>query len=253
MRQARQPRLADLVADRLREDILSGKYKEGQVLDVSSGLLGEFGVSMPTLREAIRVLENDGLLRTLRGSHGGVVVQLPTPRRIGEVTAMLLQARGVDTSDVARVLGRMEPICATMCAERDDRADTIVPALREIVARQWAQVDDLDSYMENAHAFHDAIVAGCGSETMLVSLGALEAVWSAHASSRFQHREVQPTEHMDRRTAVQDHEAILASIAAGDGEAAGTLLRKHIADIATYYPVRSTPQLVNAALMPKPL
>jgi GntR family transcriptional regulator, transcriptional repressor for pyruvate dehydrogenase complex len=251
MEQAHQPRLADVVAERLRADILSGKYKEGEVLDVHAGLVGDFGVSMPALREGIRILENDGLLRTRRGNRGGVVVQLPTPRRIGEVIAMVLQARKVDASDISRVLGRMEPACATMCAERPDRAEVLVPGLREIVARQWAQVDDLDAYMPNARAFHDAIVAGCGSETMVVALGALEAIWSSHAASRFADRVVQASEHADRRAAVQAHEAIADAIAGGDGEAAAALLRGHITDVDTYYPEPGVPQRVDAALIPR--
>jgi DNA-binding FadR family transcriptional regulator len=252
MEQARQPRLADFVAERLRSDILSGKYKEGEVLDVGAGVLGDFGVSLPALREGIRVLENDGLLRTRRGSRGGVVVQLPTPQRIGEVIAMVLQARKVDASDVSRVLGQMEPACAAMCAERPDRAQTLVPVLREIVARQWAQVDDLDAYMPNARAFHDAIVAECGSETMVVALGALEAIWSAHASSRFAHRTlVHSGEYDDRRAAVRAHEAVVSAIARGDAGAAAALLRSHIAAVDSYYPVPTAPQPVDASLLPK--
>jgi GntR family transcriptional repressor for pyruvate dehydrogenase complex len=46
----RQPRVAEIVASQLRDDILSGRLKEGDVLPPQEGLLGEFGVSPPALR-----------------------------------------------------------------------------------------------------------------------------------------------------------------------------------------------------------
>ena len=63
----RQPRVAELVASKLRDDILSGRLKEGDVLPSQETLLAEFGVSPPALREAIHLLETDGLISVRRG------------------------------------------------------------------------------------------------------------------------------------------------------------------------------------------
>ncbi|PRC52633.1 FadR family transcriptional regulator, partial [Mycobacterium sp. ITM-2017-0098] len=49
----RQPRVAALVASRLRDDILTGRLKEGDVLPSQEALFAEFGVSPPAVREAI--------------------------------------------------------------------------------------------------------------------------------------------------------------------------------------------------------
>ena len=77
----RQPRVAEIVASRLRDDILSGRIKEGDVLPSQDSLLSEFRVSPPALREAIHILETDGLISVRRGNVGGAVVHPPSAER----------------------------------------------------------------------------------------------------------------------------------------------------------------------------
>src|ERR1700744_4076149 len=82
MQRFRQPRIAELVASQLRDDILSGRLKEGDVLPSQESLFAEFGVSPPALREAIHILETDGLISVRRGNVGEPLVHPPTlPRR----------------------------------------------------------------------------------------------------------------------------------------------------------------------------
>src|ERR1700752_690739 len=89
----RQPRVAEIVASRLRDDILSGRLKEGDVLPSQEALLGEFGVSPPAVREAIHILESDGLISVRRGNVGGAVVHRPRPERTAQLISIVLQAR----------------------------------------------------------------------------------------------------------------------------------------------------------------
>ena len=75
----RQPRVAEIVASRLREDILSGRLKEGDVLPSQESLFSEFGVSPPALREAIHILETDGLISVRRATSAGRWFICPRP------------------------------------------------------------------------------------------------------------------------------------------------------------------------------
>jgi DNA-binding FadR family transcriptional regulator len=247
-----QPRLADLVADRLRNDILSGRYEEGEILDLS-GVCKDFAVSTPAMREAVRVLENDGLLRTRRGGPGGAVVQLPTPHRIGEVIAMVLQARRVDPVDVSRTLAQIEPICAAMCADRSDRKSSVVPRLRRLIKTQLDELADPAAYMPNARRFHDALVDLCGSETMVVAVGALEVVWAAHASSLYARNVETATDvaPQDLRAAVVVHERIVDAIEAGDADLAARRVREHVAVTTSSRPRSTEITTVNASLIPR--
>ena len=152
----RQPRVAEIVASRLREDILSGRLKEGDVLPSQESLFSEFGVSPPALREAIHILETDGLISVRRGNVGGAVVHLPSAERTAHMISMVLQSRSATPADVSGALLHLEPICAGMCAARDDRMTEVVPYLEAEIELQTEQFDDLSRYVPNARRFHEA-------------------------------------------------------------------------------------------------
>ncbi len=179
----RQPRVAEIVASRLREDILSGRIKEGDVLPSQDSLLAEFGVSPPALREAIHILETDGLISVRRGNVGGAVVHPPSAERTAHMISMVLQTRSATPADVSGALMHLEPICAGMCAAREDRMTEVVPYLEAEIETQTEQFDDLSRYVPNARRFHEAIVSRCGNEPMILLIGSLELIWSAHESS----------------------------------------------------------------------
>ena len=60
--QLRQPRLAEVVAGVLRERIVNGELGDGDLLPKQDELIEEYRISRPTLREALRILEGEGLL-----------------------------------------------------------------------------------------------------------------------------------------------------------------------------------------------
>ncbi|HEX2213621.1 MAG TPA: GntR family transcriptional regulator [Mycobacterium sp.] len=224
----RQPRVAEILAARLRDDILSGRLKEGDVLPSQDGLLAEFGVSPPALREAIHMLEMDGLISVRRGNMGGAVVHLPSADRTARMISMVLQSRSATPADVSGALIHLEPICAGMCAARKDRMIEVVPHLEAEVARQIEEFDDLSRYVPNARRFHEAIVSRCGNEPMILLIGSLELIWSAHESSIWAD-ESDPMQHKTMRAALRDHERLLDAIRDGDEARAVRLAADHLA------------------------
>lgn len=183
VRQLRQPRLAEMVAASLRSDILSGKLKEGDSLPRQEQLFEEFRVSLPAVREAMRILETEGLISVRRGNVGGAVVHLPSQERTARMISMVLEVRNTSLSDVSGALLHLEPICAALCAEREDRETAVVPELAAALERQEADFDNIASWTPNARVFHEVMVATCGNETMKVVIGSLETIWSAHEST----------------------------------------------------------------------
>lgn len=69
-------RAADLIAGQIRRRIIRGELAVGETLPTENELLTQFGVSRPTLREAIRVLESESLVEVKRGSRGGARVEV---------------------------------------------------------------------------------------------------------------------------------------------------------------------------------
>lgn len=261
MRQLRQPRLAEIVAARLRDDILTGKLKEGDSLPRQEDLFTEFRVSPPAVREAMRILETEGLLTVRRGNVGGAVVHLPTAERTAQMISMVLQTRGATPGDVSGALSQIEPTCARLCAGREDRETEVVPHLRAAIEAQRAEFDDVARYDANARAFHETLVERCGNETMILVIGALETIWSAHEGTVWDPRAVpgsadddpdSPLARKTRQTALRDHEKLLAAIESGDADRAHKLASTHLAATRWSTLASGTAGTVNANLVGQP-
>jgi GntR family transcriptional repressor for pyruvate dehydrogenase complex len=229
-RQLRQPRLAELVARTLRERITSGALRDGDMLPKQEDLLEEFRVSKPSLREALRILETEGLVTVRRGNIGGAVVHAPSHHDAGYIIGLVLESRGVTVRDVAAALRQLEPACAAMCAERADRQQAVVPKLRELQARVHDAVDDQMEFTAASRVFHEALVAGCGNATIHLVVGALESIWTASErdwawraldSGAFPANET-------RMAGVRAHDRIIELIEKGDSAAAARASRKHL-------------------------
>src|SRR5690242_9310384 len=227
----RQPRVAEIVAARMREDILSGRLKEGDVLPSQESLFSEFGVSPPALREAIHILEADGLISVRRGNVGGAVVHLPSAERTAHMISMVLQSRSSTPADVSGALLHLEPICAGMCATRVDRMTEVVPYLEAEIEVQTAQFGDHSRYVPNARRFHEVIVSRCGNEPMILLIGSLELIWSAHESSVWSddNNPADPMSPKTMRAALRDHQRLLDAIRGGDAARAVRLAQDHLA------------------------
>lgn len=233
----RQPRVAEIVASRLREDILTGRLKEGDILPTQESLFSEFGVSPPAVREAIHLLETDGLVSVRRGNAGGAVVHQPTADRTAHMISMVLQSRSATPADVSGALMRLEPICAGMCAERTDRLTEVVPFLEAEIESQTAQFDDPALYVPNARRFHEALVSRCGNEPMILLIGSLELIWSAHESAVWsddgggRSPDDSTAARQTRRAALRDHQRVLDAVRVGDATRAVRIAQDHLAAV----------------------
>src|SRR5947208_4773308 len=96
----RVPKTAELVAQVIRSQIVRAELTEGDALPPESELTGRFGISRPTLREALRILESESLITLSRGSRTGAIVHAPTREVADRHTGLLLQAKGVNLADV---------------------------------------------------------------------------------------------------------------------------------------------------------
>src|SRR3954453_8916180 len=106
------PRIAETVAAELRTRILRGDG--GDELPTQDQLVEEFGVSHPSIREAIRILETEGLVTVSRGKVGGAEVHRPDEGFAGYHIGLALQGARVTLGDLAEGLQLLEPMCAAL-------------------------------------------------------------------------------------------------------------------------------------------
>src|SRR5690606_7561447 len=131
-------------------------------------------------REALRILEAEGLLSVRRGKLGGAVVHLPRPRDAAYTLDLVLKAEQATLADVGIALQQLEPACAALCAERVDRELEVLPRLELAHRRAAATLDSSEAdYIEQAGRFHAELVSCCGNITLVVVAGALESIWLA--------------------------------------------------------------------------
>lgn len=229
-RQMRQPRLAEMVSDDLREEILAGRLRQGESLPRQEDLMARFNVSGPSVREALRILETEGLVTVRRGNVGGGTVHLPTSARVAYTLALVLEAEQAPLADLGSAVIELEPICAALCAGREDRAESLVPALREVLAEQREMTDDAPAFNEAARRFHEVLVAGCGNATLSLVVGGLEQVWSRHEEEWV--REAAAAGSRPAREAfdagLRDHEKLVDAIEAGDAARASRIAGRHL-------------------------
>jgi GntR family transcriptional repressor for pyruvate dehydrogenase complex len=245
--QLRQPRLAEMVAASLRNDILEGRLVEGDTLPRQEDLLEEFKVSPPAVREALRILETEGLISVRRGNVGGATVHLPTAQGVGYMVSLVLQLRQVSLDDVGAALRELEPICATLCASRSDRRSAVVKPLKAVIDEQEAALDDPATFERGARKFHETLVANCGNETMILVVGALESVWNAHQQRVYEVRTNPSAAAL--RTALQEHHEVVDAIAEGDTLRVATLVRDHVAGLQSYTLKKEKDRTVIADLL----
>jgi GntR family transcriptional repressor for pyruvate dehydrogenase complex len=222
--------VAEGVAATIRERILGGQLRRGDLMPKQDELLEEFQVSRPSMRAALRILEAEGLITVRRGQVGGAIVHPPRPESLGYFLAMLLQTDDVSLSDVAQALGRIEPICAQLCAEGAKTDARIIDRLRGAHEKTRSVIDSPEEFTHAARRFHAEIVACCPNETLRVMAGAIVAVWSAH-EGEWAHVSGGGDEFPNRRlrvSGVEAHEAVLHAIERGDGPLAARAYGQHL-------------------------
>lgn len=242
-RRARPQRMGEVVANSLRDSILSGEIT---VLPRLEDLTEQFNVGPPAVREAMRILETEGLITMRRGNVGGAHVHLPTSDRVAYMVSLVLQSKSIEVRDVGAALRQLEPLCAAMCAARPDRNKTVVPALRELVAEQADAIGDGPRTREIIDRFHRGIVTGCGNETLVLMVGALELVWAGHASVVYDREEFDEPDFALWKASVRDHERLVETIAKGDAKVAG-LAQKHLEATQAYMSNVDDRRMITAA------
>ena len=216
-----------LIADELRSLIVGGQLSEGDSLGHEPDLVERFGVSRPSLREALRILEAEGLITVVRGALGGVVVHEPNGRMTARTAALVLQARNVPLADVYDARSLLEPTAAGTVA-RSTRRKSASRELDRLVDAQEDAVDDPDAFAQANARFHEHLVALAGNQTLTIVAEMLNEIVSRAVTAVSQSR---PSDQSieTRRRGIRSQRRLVELIAAGDAAGAEKHWRAHMA------------------------
>jgi DNA-binding FadR family transcriptional regulator len=213
------PKAAELVASAIRRQIVRGTIHDGEALPPETELMSQFGVSRPTLREALRVLESEKLISVRRGARGGATAHRMTGEIVSRHAGLLLQSRGTTLSDVYEAQITFEPACVRQLAF--DRTDDDLAVLRRTLAEEQAATKPVDDARARVH-FHGTLVELYGNQTLILLSELIADVLNQAAG--------EAPIGLDHDRAVRDHMTVVDLIEARDGDGAHDLWRTHLQD-----------------------
>jgi GntR family transcriptional repressor for pyruvate dehydrogenase complex len=167
-------RLADQVAHRLVAFIMAEALRPGARLPVESALRAQFGVGKNTLRQALRLLEDWGVIEIHQGRGGGPVVRSPRPDDLRGALSIQLLFASATLQDVMEARCCFEPQGASLAAMRMDARD--VEELHASVERMRAATHDQPRFLAENRYFHARIAVVSGNAVMQALLDALKSV-----------------------------------------------------------------------------
>jgi len=213
------------IADEIRRLIIEGKLEEGESLGHEPDLIERFGVSRPSLREALRILEAEGLITVVRGVLGGVVVHRPDHRLAARTAALVLQARNVPLADLFEARTIIEPAAVRLVASARGRK-SFAKRLRLLVAEQEQVIDDAAAFGQANARFHEELVSMAGNQTLTIVAEMLNEVVARAVTlvSQSTNGDSKAT----RQRGVRSQERLAALIEAGEADAAEQHWRTHM-------------------------
>ena len=219
------PKMAELIGDVLRRQIVHGDLKEGDALPSEAVLMEQFGVSRPTLREAFRVLESESLITIRRGAHGGARVKSPDQKIAARYAGLILEYRGTTLRDVFDARSVIESGCAGLAARHRGKRD--LDRLEEIYAAISAAEDIHDRIVLHGE-FDAAVVAASGSQTFIVLVSMLRSIIDKSTLESVTATAAAPATVTAYRDAHRAHRRLIDLIRDRDADAAAAHWRRHL-------------------------
>lgn len=223
----RVARAYEQLAALLRERITSGDLRVGERLPSESSLAEQAGVSRSTVREALRTLQEAGLIE--RASPRVMVVASRTDDPVFRELRHALRRRNVTFHHLHEALVTLEPELARFAAMRADASD--IASLRDAIAAQERHLDHFKEWSRLDVEFHLAIAEVSANPALIIAREPITQL-------------LLPTLHrfMDSRSmtehATRYHRRIVGEIEAGDPDTAASVTRRHINDFRTAWEKR---------------
>ncbi len=172
-RPVRVHRAADDIARQIRQEIGDGRLQPGAKLPAERALAEELGVSRNTLREAVRSLEQAGLVKLKKGAQGGIFITQDNGASIVTGLLDLYRLGGVTPRQLTQARLWIEPIIVREACRRASAAD--IASLRQNIEQAWAaaQADQFERKFALHHEFHRILARIADNPIMLVFINGL--------------------------------------------------------------------------------
>lgn len=216
----RPDKVSTNIAREIVRDIAARKLPTGARLAPEQQMLDTYGVGRASLREALRLLEAQGIVWIKSGPRGGPVVGNPGAQEFGRTATMYFQMHGATLRELAESRLLIEPLMAGFAARLHP------PDLERRLEAAAVDPNDISSmtdaqYVHTAGEFHAVITGMSGNKVLDLFSRSLKSIYDERVGGC-----TFPVE--QRREALHDHQVVASAILRGDAEEAERLMREHM-------------------------
>lgn len=218
-----QQNLPRQIADQIRAAITDGSLSADDRLPTEEELARRFNVSRPTIREALKRLAAQNLIRSRRGPAGGTFINRPDIHELGEglgsATRLLVGLDTLSLEEIIQCRSELEQLCAGLAASTRSAQD--LSALESALSRQKACISQPEQFCAADVAFHRALVNASGNRLLgLLMYAVIEGLQPVSNMVVFRYPE--------RDLIIRQHETLLEAIRAGNAATARQLIATQI-------------------------
>jgi DNA-binding FadR family transcriptional regulator len=223
------PKTSEIVAAKIRAQIIRGDIAEGDTLPPEGQLMEGLGISRPTLREAFRILEAEGLIQVVRGSRTGAKVRKPSVDLVSRYAGYVLEAQETTIADIYQARLAIEPSVVRWLATDKGAGATV--KLRDLLAHmeELLDADRHEEFIDQVENFHQSLVAATRLKTITFMSRMLLNLAGKH-QREFQRRHPRTAEvrRKAHRAGLKSYQKVVDLIEAGNVEEAVSHWRLHL-------------------------
>ena len=234
----RPPKAAMLVAQRIVRDVVRGGLRPGDLLPPERTMLETYETGRGTLREALRLLEFQGVIVLKPGPRGGPVLLDPDASHLASTVVLLMQLKEAPFRTIVEVRSALEPMISSLAAERISEESLV--ELGGTIDQMRENLGDQRSFLDANKRFHDIIAWSSGNALFGYIVDSLLGIMDGtilgidYPSPR-------------RAAILKAHESIFEAIKARDEKESEARMRKHI-DEYVRYAKRKFPEVLDEVI-----
>ncbi|WP_083914223.1 FadR/GntR family transcriptional regulator [Alkalispirochaeta alkalica] len=217
-------RASEVIYDQIKEMITSGRLKPGDRLPSERAMMEMLQRSRPTIREALRMLERTGLIRTVAGSNGAIV-QKPNTRSVEQALETALQTQALSISEIWEYRHLNETAIVEWAADRRTARD--LEALDSILGQARESLEDPEAFIKYDPLFHAALARASKNTVAYLLSQILASSMVTLLDQRMAELDMKTQQAMCRKVLAM-HEDIVAALRARDKESARRAMEAHI-------------------------
>lgn len=242
--QVRPVRLYQRIVEQIEDAITRGDLKPGQRLPSERELVSQFGASRPTVREALRVLESNGLVRSRPGDPNGPEILPFSPTGLTKQMTRLVQIEKMSMAELIsfRMIldGSANMLAARLRSDEElARIENTITVMEEAIDRGYEEFSKADV------AFHEAVALASRNSLIQVCNQVVRGVVLSLISDKVTRAR---NSKALMRESLHHHQEVLQAIRDGDGPEAARISRRNLYDYYVGYVPRSERESLLALL-----